>query len=68
MQAADIMREITETFTNDTVQLAALAIMAHGDEQGNILDVDGESVSVQSLVDRMSETVTDAPIVSKPVF
>lgn len=43
--------------------MAALAIMAHGDEKGNILDVDGDTLSVQSLVDEMREVLPNTPMV-----
>lgn len=52
---AEIFQEIKKLniSTSPLGQMVVLAVMGHGDENGNIKDVDGENIEVQHLVDAM---------------
>ena len=44
-------------------KMVALAIMAHGDGYGNMLDVNGKTIKVQTLVNEMRQSFPDTPMV-----
>lgn len=46
-----LLKHISEFAREDTAYLYALVIMAHGDLNGNVSDVNSEPISVQSVID-----------------
>lgn len=56
--------EIIAEFSAKPADLQCLVIMGHGDLDGNISDINSESISVQDIIDAFSAKAVDVPKVS----